>query len=662
MNKLLVYIITICLGVLLGIVAVNVAGPAFSSTESNDGQMALFLNAESVPVDRGVQYYFETTHLNHLQVAALPGEKWTSWPDGSLINFDAQEHAVWLHFQACNLTDNENQWLLEFYWPFLNSIDLFVYDPGSGTWAEPMSDGLSIPPEQRPFDFRLYTFPVKLPRNSTLHVYARCYSNSKLIIPLQFFQRRSYERHDDFFNLFFGFYFGVLIAMFCYNLSLSFFTEDNSYLFYSAYVLSIIIYGLMSTGFGPFYFWGNATWLKTNCYMVLSVPAFLTAALFVRRFLSLKQYGGWVYHCNNGMIAYWCLTTLLYILKPDLVWLKLLDLMAIISGFTGLATGIYLWRKGNVSARFFTIAWFFPIIGTVILMLGLVGVIEFNLPVMLSQMIGLVLELLLLSFALAERINREKARREAAQQTELDLSRKIERERKEKLEAQTRMLEVQQRSNEDLEDKVKERTQKLEQAKHRLEQTHLDQSALSIIDPLTKVHNRHYFNGFLEAEIQRACRIGHPLSILMVDIDHFKSVNDTYGHIAGDQCLRLVAGTIRDNVYRASDLVARYGGEEFVLVLPDTTPSAAVTVAERIRKAVEALQYNHQDEVVKLSISIGVAGWLPLNDASPQQLIKIADEALYDAKLNGRNRVEAAVMAGEVIEKTNDKGIGLAHA
>jgi diguanylate cyclase len=130
--------------------------------------------------------------------------------------------------------------------------------------------------------------------------------------------------------------------------------------------------------------------------------------------------------------------------------------------------------------------------------------------------------------------------------------------------------------------------------------------------------------------------------VLLLDIDHFKCVNDTFGHPFGDDCLRLVADTLRGFGQRAGDVVARYGGEEFVLALPATSLEEAAALAERIRAAVAALQPMHGDTPLQLSISIGVASFAPPGHCTSAQLLQAADTALYRAKRQGRDRVELA--------------------
>jgi diguanylate cyclase (GGDEF)-like protein len=167
--------------------------------------------------------------------------------------------------------------------------------------------------------------------------------------------------------------------------------------------------------------------------------------------------------------------------------------------------------------------------------------------------------------------------------------------------------------------------------------------ALAGIDPLTGVSSRRDFNAHFESEWTRGMRHGGLLSVLMIDVDHFKAFNDQYGHIAGDACLQKIAKTLKQCAARAGDIVARYGGEEFALVLPLTDHAGAIATAERIRSAIAAQRIEHNGSDIKIvTVSIGVATEAPLRSASSADLVNRADKALYSAKHAGRNTVFGA--------------------
>jgi diguanylate cyclase (GGDEF)-like protein len=163
---------------------------------------------------------------------------------------------------------------------------------------------------------------------------------------------------------------------------------------------------------------------------------------------------------------------------------------------------------------------------------------------------------------------------------------------------------------------------------------------ISIQDGLTGVYNKRYFLEFLDREIARTMRYGSPLGLVMFDIDHFKRINDTFGHLAGDQVLKELARRLIPRM-RETDLLARYGGEEFAVVLPATPLQGAVAAAEALRQIVQAQAVVHENATIPVTISLGAAslesaGGPPI-DAS--ELIRRADEKLYAAKHQGRNRV-----------------------
>jgi diguanylate cyclase (GGDEF)-like protein len=164
---------------------------------------------------------------------------------------------------------------------------------------------------------------------------------------------------------------------------------------------------------------------------------------------------------------------------------------------------------------------------------------------------------------------------------------------------------------------------------------------LTILDGLTQIHNQRYLSEFLDREVARSQRHGRPLSLLMFDIDRFKSINDSFGHLCGDFVLRELAGVVKSSV-RKEDLFARYGGEEFVLVLVETPHEEATAVAERLRETIAEHPFRFEATPVRLTISIGVSSTSGDPPVSPAELLKTADERLYQAKRAGRNKVVSA--------------------
>jgi diguanylate cyclase (GGDEF)-like protein len=161
---------------------------------------------------------------------------------------------------------------------------------------------------------------------------------------------------------------------------------------------------------------------------------------------------------------------------------------------------------------------------------------------------------------------------------------------------------------------------------------------MAIQDGMTGIHNKRYFTEFLEREISVASRHAHPLTLVMFDVDHFKKVNDTYGHLAGDAVLKDLAGRIRPRV-RREDLFARYGGEEFACVLPSTALPGGIVFAEQLRQIIEQRPCVFDNQAIPFTISLGVTTLHRETGTDAQALIKRADENLYAAKRGGRNRV-----------------------
>jgi len=170
---------------------------------------------------------------------------------------------------------------------------------------------------------------------------------------------------------------------------------------------------------------------------------------------------------------------------------------------------------------------------------------------------------------------------------------------------------------------------------------------LSHQDGLTGIANRRYFDGYLSTEVRRAAREHQPLSLILADVDQFKAFNDCYGHQVGDDCLRRVAAALTSAGRRPADLAARYGGEEFAMVLPGTDLDGAVDVAQSVSRVIGSLAIPHARSTVSKSVTLsqGVVSLTPEKESPPEELIRRADQALYQAKQQGRNRF--VVFAGK---------------
>lgn len=201
------------------------------------------------------------------------------------------------------------------------------------------------------------------------------------------------------------------------------------------------------------------------------------------------------------------------------------------------------------------------------------------------------------------------------------------------------LLDEQEKLKRQLETEVDDRTEELKDALTKLSEAHIILKELTTIDAVTNIRNRHFFDETYEQEWRRALRQNYSISLLLMDIDHFKNVNDTYGHLAGDECLAGVAKAIDSMLHRPSDVVARYGGEEFIVILPYVSLENAQHLADQICSGLAKRVFSADGNNIGVTVSIGVSSVVPDENARPRDLISQADEALYRAKSTGRNKV-----------------------
>ena len=553
-----------------------------------------------------LEYLTAPSTLRFQQAAAAPSGDWRR-ADKPTLNIGYQPDGAWVRFRLSNPNAEPLRRLLVVDWSF-ERIDARVLE--SGRWSAMVSTGSEVAPDQRDVTSPVMTLPLTLPPGPS-EVYLRLESTQPMVVPLRLSDPAAFDVKERNENLRMGAFFGAMLVMLLYNASLFVFTRDRSYLYYCGYLLASGFYVASEFGYGPYLLWSGWDWLVPRANILSASLAFLAAGIFERQFLDLKREGGWILRCSNILVGYWAFAVLVVAIDPWFVQHIHIEHGGSIACVLAISIAFVVWRRGNASAGYFLVAWVGLLGMTLLVTLSMAGLFPMNNHVRSGQLVGFVLEFLLLSIALAERINREKAAR---------------------LQAQAALLALQEEANALLEDRVASRTQQLEQANQELQR-------LSNTDPLTGLSNRRGFEDRLNALILRGCTEGAHLTYLMLDIDHFKGINDRYGHGCGDECLALIGQTLSNFSRRDNEFAARLGGEEFAAVFYGMPPAKASTIAEQIRAAVADLELRVSEGSIRFSVSIGVAAWVPAAGDTQLAFATAADEALYQTKATGRNRV-----------------------
>jgi diguanylate cyclase len=539
------------------------------------------------------------------------------------VNFGYTNSVYWFSIELINPYDRAISRLIEIDYPVLDYIDFYTIEPDGDVNLLQMGD--KRPFSERPMNHRNFIIPIGIDSDSSLQIYMRVQTNSSMQIPMILWQRDAFLSYSQNESVTMGFFIGVMLIMALYNLFVYISVLENNYLFYVFFVVSMILFLGGIKGINFQYLWPYSTQWNDQSIIVGLAGAILFGALFARDFTSLRG--------NRPLLDYFMIFLVIvntgiilfsFVLSYTIM-IHAVIITAVFAIIGAMAVGIIRMMDGDIPAKYFMLAWTAMMFGGIILAANKFNLISRNIFTENATVYGMALQVLLLSFALAERLNREKKASFMAQMEALKQER-IARKAREKA------LEIQKRTTEILERRVKERTVELEQANKKL-------AALSITDGLTGIKNRRYFNRVYPYEFKRAIRDKTPLTAMLLDIDHFKNFNDTYGHLAGDDCLKLVARTIENEMNRVSDMAFRYGGEEFAVLLPNTQIKGAVIVAEKIRQRIETTNFKFNGHSVFITISIGLVSRIPERNSSEDEFLSYADDALYKAKLSGRNRV-----------------------
>jgi len=526
--------------------------------------------------------------------------------------FGFTQGAYWFHARLFNQSRTEERWLLVLHYPLLDNVDIYLRYPDGR--VEHMASGDTLPFSARSIRYRHPNFWLQLPQRTEVELLVRVSTRSSLQVPLALYTPTAFAEleRDSQFGI--GLFYGILLALFSYNLVLWLSLRDASHFWYMCHVGGFGLVMFCLNGLAFEYLWPNSPWWANQAIPVSMAISQIAMHQFCRVFLELKQRQPNADRVAQGFIAFFIVMGLASFFLDYQAAVRPMTLAVFPGALFILYLAINAIRKGYAPARVFLLAWAFLLIGTALYASVSFGLVQKNFFTEYGIQIGSALEMILLSFALAYRYARLRGENE-----------KLVREH-----------------NEQLERHVARRTSELTAALEQLADANQRLRESNRRDALTGLFNRRHFRNMFEHQISRANEHRQPLGVLLMDLDHFKRINDTYGHLAGDECLRWLGRCLQDTLAEHDALLARFGGEEFVVVIPDVQGERLLRIAEQLRQCVCSDPVRYAGNNIRMSASIGAFLVRPGSGISADQALHRADDALYAAKDAGRNRVHAA--------------------
>lgn len=538
----------------------------------------------------------------------------------------------WFRFTLSDI-DPAQIWLLEIDSALLDSVNLWFVQDNNVLAEYQVGDTLAF--SQRPVEHENFLFPVPTNNGQPIEILVSTYSKGTMRLSLNIWQQADYLKFTSKSSLVMGGFFGLMLAMGLSNWFFFITTRSPTFLVYTGYVIFLALTLSALQGLGYRYIWPNSPWLQQHAVGIFVNLTVWLSIIFFDRLLNVKAYSTRLSQLLNIMAYAFLITLVISLFIPLQVFLTTFLLMVCVSGVFIFAVSIWLWVKGLAISGYYTLAWTILFISVFVVSLDTLNIINFNLASHYLLMLGAGIETVLLALILAISHNQQ---RQALLDTQAEL---LNKERHAQ-HVQKDMLAIQEDATEELEYKVQERTLELEIALRELSETNRELQEKNTLDALTGIRNRSYFDKKYQAEVRRSRREQTQLSVVMMDIDHFKKVNDKYGHLVGDECIKTVAHTLEKSLKRPSDDVCRYGGEEFALILPSTDLEGALILVEQLRAEIEQTSIQAEGLSIKITVSAGIGTAIADLNQAEDIILALADKQLYAAKNAGRNNVQGS--------------------
>lgn len=497
-----------------------------------------------------------------------------------VLNFGIGSKPVWIHFSVDNATAASLQKKLSIETAWLDQIE--VYFRYQSRIIARYRTGDTLPFAQRPIESRYFVFDHAF-APGTSDVFIRLETPDPLVAPIYLLSPETSRLRQTQQELSYGVVYGFLLALMAYNAILFASLRSSRYLYYALYLAMFVAMNVAYTGHGFAWLWpGSVHWQQWSNPVLMFLYG-TGGLLFAIRFLDLRVYFPRVRILAIGFCATFgiLLTAAMLAGSQKYALLAAFSFAFLFSGVM-LLLGVISVRAGQKPAKYFLIAALSAMVGALLTTLSVWGFIPYSSWTFRGVEIGMLVDATLLALALAYQLR-------VGQEERLRAER------------------------------------------------------LAQMDPLTGLNNRRAFYDKTSALWSHAIRHAHPTSVMLLDIDLFKQINDAYGHAHGDEVLKATATILRQSI-RLGDVLARWGGEEFIVFLPETDRDEAMMLAERLRVAIASMRVPYEAGASAVTASFGIAQRTSVH-LTLDALIASADDCLYQSKQQGRNRVTASLAA-----------------
>lgn len=541
-----------------------------------------------------------------------PIEGWSTLPE-DFIKFGYDDRVHWFRFGLQNINPNPTSLYIELDNALLDNVTVYTLHNGKVRSVQNLGDNYSF--VLRPVLQETFIIPISLLTDESLEFYIAVQSQGTVNFPLTLWQKESFQQQENYDRLLAGLFIGIIAAAVFAYLIVFIFSQSKNALLDAALMMSLLMITLTMNGYAFHYIWPEYPLMQQHAVYVFSCIAMACSALLARNYIHSVHASHPLTHSFVG-IAIGAIIILPLTLFVSYQWgLFLVMFAAITLCCFHIYSGFWLWKQGVHEDQDLNLG--VAVLLAAMLFIAVNSFTEANLP--FTNLDLLQLAMLVLVTILS--VSMIKKRMEKDHETPFSLAHE----------------DFEQ--SDDLQTQLAEQNLELQLTLRELEDRNNELEKINTLDALSGIHNRRHFDKRIQAEIRRSRRELTPLSLIMFDIDHFKAVNDKFGHVAGDEVIRTVAHTGEEQLNRSSDEIFRYGGEEFAMLLPNTDLAGAEVLAEKVRKNIEEAKIATSSGTVTCTVSLGVACTKKEHNLTPDQFVELSDKALYAAKNNGRNCV-----------------------